>query len=72
MTGSRTILQVGTHTTLHPIHGGQLRSHHIGRALEGAGYVYEALPPAGDRTMTLRTKERRSSISGRRNAGKAT
>lgn len=38
MTGARTILQVGTHTTLNPIHGGQRRSHHIRRALEKAGY----------------------------------
>jgi len=38
MTESRMILQVGTHSTLRPVHGGQLRSHHIGRVLEAAGY----------------------------------
>lgn len=38
MTETRRILQVGTHSTLHPIHGGQLRSRNIGRVLEEAGY----------------------------------
>ena len=42
MTRIRTILQVGTHSTLNPIHGGQHRSHNIGRALEKAGYALEA------------------------------
>ena len=31
------ILQLSTHTTLAPHHGGKLRSHHIGRVLEEAG-----------------------------------
>lgn len=32
------ILQLSTHTTVMPRHGGQLRSHHIGRVLEEAGF----------------------------------
>jgi glycosyltransferase involved in cell wall biosynthesis len=32
------ILQFSTHPTLRPRHGGQLRSHHIGRVLEEAGF----------------------------------
>src|SRR5712664_3651113 len=32
------ILQVSSHSTLAPRHGGQLRSHHIGRCLETAGF----------------------------------
>lgn len=32
------ILQLSTHTTLVPQHGGQLRSHHIGRIIEQAGF----------------------------------
>lgn len=32
------VLQLSTHTTLRPRHGGQLRSHHIGRVLEAAGF----------------------------------
>jgi hypothetical protein len=32
------ILQISTHTTIRPRHGGQLRSHHIGRILESAGF----------------------------------
>ena len=43
MTGSRTILQVGSHSTLHPRHGGQLRSHHIGRVLEKAGHTVRGI-----------------------------
>jgi hypothetical protein len=43
MTGQRNILQVGTHSTLRPIHGGQQRSHHIGRVLENAGYFVRGI-----------------------------
>jgi hypothetical protein len=43
MTKSRTILQVSTHSTLVPIHGGQLRSHNIGRVLESAGYTVRSI-----------------------------
>lgn len=32
------ILQLSTHSTLIPRHGGKLRSHHIGRVLEEAGF----------------------------------
>jgi len=32
------VLQLSTHSTLVPRHGGQLRSHHIGRYLEQAGF----------------------------------
>lgn len=32
------ILQLSSHSTLRPRHGGQLRSHHIGRCLEDAGF----------------------------------
>lgn len=32
------ILQLSTHSTLVPRHGGQFRSHHIGRCLEQAGF----------------------------------
>ena len=32
------ILQLSTHSTLRPNHGGKLRSHHIGRVLEQAGF----------------------------------
>lgn len=43
MSRSHRILQVGTHATLRPIHGGQLRSHHIGRVLEEAGYTVRGI-----------------------------
>ena len=33
------ILQLSTHSTLAPRHGGQFRSHHIGRCLELAGFA---------------------------------
>jgi len=32
------VLQLSTHTTLLPTHGGKLRSHHIGRVLEEEGF----------------------------------
>jgi glycosyltransferase involved in cell wall biosynthesis len=32
------VLQLSTHTTLIPDHGGKLRSHHIGRVLEDSGF----------------------------------
>jgi len=32
------ILQLSSHSTLAPRHGGQIRSHHIGRCLEDAGF----------------------------------
>jgi len=32
------VLQLSTHSTLRPSHGGKLRSHHIGRVLEEAGF----------------------------------
>src|SRR5215469_8858112 len=32
------ILQLSTHSTLIPLHGGKLRSHHIGRVLEESGF----------------------------------
>jgi hypothetical protein len=34
---------VGTHSTLRPIHGGQLRSYNIGRALEANGYMVRGI-----------------------------
>lgn len=37
------ILQLSTHTTLIPRHGGKLRSHHIGRVLEEAGFELRRL-----------------------------
>jgi hypothetical protein len=37
------ILQISTHTTLRPRHGGQLRSHHIGRVIEAAGFDLKRL-----------------------------
>ena len=37
------ILQLSTHTTLLPIHGGKVRSHHIGRVLEQAGFDVQRL-----------------------------
>jgi hypothetical protein len=40
------ILQVSTHTTLRPRHGGQLRSHHIGRIIEAAGFELKRLAVA--------------------------
>jgi hypothetical protein len=43
MTKSCTILQVATHSTLVPIHGGQLRSHNIGRVLEAAGFTVRGI-----------------------------
>jgi len=43
MTRLCTILQVGTHSTLSPIHGGQHRSHNIGRVLEKAGYTVRGI-----------------------------
>src|SRR5262245_15540848 len=36
--GAVKVLQLSTHSTLAPRHGGQLRSHHIGRCLELAGF----------------------------------
>ncbi len=47
MTGSHRILQVGTHSTLRPIHGGQRRSHHIGRVLEDAGHTLRGIAITG-------------------------
>lgn len=32
------VLQLSSHSTLRPRHGGQMRSHHIGRCLEEAGF----------------------------------
>ena len=43
MRKSCTILQVATHSTLVPIHGGQLRSHNNGRVLEAAGYTVRGI-----------------------------
>jgi hypothetical protein len=40
------ILQISTHTTLLPRHGGQLRSHHIGRVIEAAGLELKRLAVA--------------------------
>lgn len=40
------ILQISTHTTLRPRHGGQLRSHHIGRVIEAAGFELKRLAVA--------------------------
>lgn len=37
------ILQFSTHTTLRPRHGGQLRSHHIARVIEEAGFSVSRL-----------------------------
>jgi hypothetical protein len=47
MTRPRRILQVATHSTLRPYHGGQLRSHHIGRALEKAGNAVRGIAACG-------------------------
>jgi hypothetical protein len=41
------VLQIGTHATLRPIHGGQLRSHHIGRVLEQAGHSVRGIAITG-------------------------
>ncbi|MGL4491179.1 MAG: glycosyltransferase, partial [Rhizobiaceae bacterium] len=35
---SMKVLQLSSHSTLRPRHGGQMRSHHIGRCLEDAGF----------------------------------
>ncbi|MDR3467170.1 MAG: glycosyltransferase [Xanthobacteraceae bacterium] len=40
------ILQISTHTTIRPRHGGQLRSHHIGRMLASAGFEIKRLAVA--------------------------
>jgi glycosyltransferase involved in cell wall biosynthesis len=37
------VLQFSTHTTLRPRHGGQLRSHHIGRVLQDSGFDLQRL-----------------------------
>lgn len=37
------VLQLSTHTTLLPRHGGKLRSHHIGRVIEKAGFSVQRL-----------------------------
>ena len=43
MTGPGRVLQVAPHSTLRPYQGGQLRSHHIGHALEKAGYTVRGI-----------------------------
>jgi glycosyltransferase involved in cell wall biosynthesis len=40
------ILQISTHTTLRPRHGGQLRSHNIARVVEAAGHELQRLAVA--------------------------
>src|SRR5215469_17869511 len=46
MSAKMRILQISTHTTLRPRHGGQLRSHHIGRIIEAAGFDLERMAVA--------------------------